>query len=72
MNHGVHDRETFLQYLAQLSAELGAQQTDDWENDDLQRFLKAMQAWASDRDGTFSANPWQHAADLLYAARRYE
>lgn len=72
MNHGVHDRETFLLYLAQLRAELGTKQPGDWENDDLQRFLEAMQAWASDWNGTFGANPWQHAADLLYAARGYE
>ena len=73
MNHDVHDRDTFLQYLAQLSAELDKPKpSDDWENDDLQSFLKAMRGWASDWNGTVSSNPWQHDADLLSAARVYE
>ncbi|WP_431691382.1 DUF7660 family protein [Rhizobium giardinii] len=73
MNHDVHDRDTFLQFLAQLSAELdNPNLSDHWENADLQSFLKAMRAWASDWNGTASSNPWQHAADLLSAARVYE
>ena len=70
----VHDRDSFLRYVAQLRAELDDPvRAKDWENQDLSSFFEAMEAWVTDcKDRTPNANPWRHAADLLTAAIVYE
>lgn len=68
----VHDRDSFLIFLSQLSVSLQNPDAGDWENRDLAYFLEAMEAWANDRPQAFPENPWQHAATLLAAAKIYE
>lgn len=51
-----------------------------WENDSLERFLRAWSAWLADMDGYFlnreepvpSSPSWQLIAQMLLAARVYE
>ena len=70
----VHDRDSFVRYIATLRAELDDQDRGwNWENQDLPSFLEAMQAWVADTNGaTPETNPWRHAAVLLTAAAVYE
>ncbi|MEB2845828.1 hypothetical protein GAO09_28645 [Rhizobiales bacterium RZME27] len=68
----VHDRDSFLIFLRQLSVSLQNPDVGDWENRDLASFLEAMEAWTNDRPQAFPENPWQHAATLLAAAKIYE
>lgn len=69
----VHDRDSFLIFLRQLTASLqNPDASGDGENRDLASFLEAMEAWANDWPHPFPDNPWQHAATLLAAAKIYE
>ncbi len=69
----VHDRSSFIRYLASLRTELNDPLASaDWENVDLPAFLEAMQAWATDCKEPANSNSWRHAADLLTAAITYE
>ncbi|PZR30264.1 MAG: hypothetical protein DI526_22900 [Caulobacter segnis] len=67
----VHDRASFVAYVAELRGRLVAK-PDEWENIDLPSFLEAMEAWAHDGDKPAHQNPWRHTADVLTAATVYE
>lgn len=74
MDHNqVQDQASFVEYVAQLRAELDdPDKRLEWENLDLPNFLDAIGAWASDWNEPAHANPWRHAADILTAATIYE
>ena len=66
-------------FIDQL-ADSFVEQPEVWENDTLERFLRAWSAWLGDMDGFFlnrgedvPAEPsWQLIAQMLLAARVYE
>lgn len=51
-----------------------------WDNNSLERYLEAVQAWLIDSRGFYvnlgeepaEVNPWRQIADALNAARSYE
>ncbi len=48
----VHDRDSFIRYVARLRAEFGDPGRGwNWENQDLASFLEAMQAFVTDTKG---------------------
>ena len=67
-------KKSFLEFVAALRAdwELRADQPE-WENPDLGRFLRAMQAWTEDMGERVPASAsWRTFAEMFYAARIYE
>ena len=68
----VDSRERFLVFVAALQADLRSAPAD-WENPSLDRYLAALEAWASDMGARLPESPsWRTFADILYAARIYE
>ena len=70
----VRFQEVVLRVVAALRAdwELRADQPE-WENPDLGRFLRAMQAWTEDMGERVPASAsWRTFAEMFYAARIYE
>ncbi|MGC3991667.1 MAG: hypothetical protein QM796_18650 [Chthoniobacteraceae bacterium] len=75
----IHDKESFLQFIAKLSEDLKLNQTA-WGNRDLGSFLEAMGSWIEDMDGYYincgieapKSETWRFFADALMAARIYE
>ncbi|ACK69911.1 conserved hypothetical protein [Gloeothece citriformis PCC 7424] len=83
----VNSRDTFLEFVAALRADLvasNAQETVapsspyvpnacDWENPSLERYLQALHTWIEDMGDRISEPPsWRTFADILYAAKIYE
>ena len=72
-------REELAAFLENLADSL-IEEPEVWENDTLERFLRAWSAWIADMDGYFvrqglavPATPsWQLVAQMLLAARVYE
>jgi len=75
----VSDRESFVGFLAKLSADLKSA-PETWENGDLSAYLSALASWIEDMDGYYQnmglERPkdvqWNVFADALMAARVYE
>jgi hypothetical protein len=74
-----HTRADLAVFLDDLAGSL-ATEPDAWENDTLERFLRAWSAWIGDMDGYFANQDrpvpetpsWQLVAQMLLAARVYE
>ena len=73
-------RDDFLELLTLLCADFN-NNSCQWENATLERYLQAMHAWLADCGGYYAKqdvhvdldNPsWQVLADILLAARVYE
>jgi hypothetical protein len=70
------DLRVFLEKIADSLLE----DPEAWENDTLERFLRAWAAWLGDMDGYFlnpcipapEAPSWQFIAQMILAARVYE
>lgn len=66
-------------FIDQLRADL-LSNADDWENNDLERFLEAMAAWVNSMENAYKNTgrefpdqpSWKMIADILYAAKMYE
>ena len=75
----VRTREDLAAFLENLADSL-AENSEVWENDMLEAFLRAWSAWIGDMDGYFAnqgrpvpeAPSWQLVAQMLLAARVYE
>ena len=83
----VDSRETFLEFVAALRADLLASNAAvavtpsspyspnarDWENPSLDGYLEALHAWTDDMGDRIPEPPsWRTFADILYAAKIYE
>lgn len=72
-------REQFAGFLDRLADSL-VEEPEDWENEKLERFLRAWSVWVVDMDGYFLNRgetaprepTWQLMAQMLLAARVYE
>jgi hypothetical protein len=77
--HQIRSREDFTDFLGVLLADF-KKNPNDWENRDLDSFLKALKAWVEDMDGYFQnlgetvpAQPsWKTLGQILLAAKVYE
>jgi hypothetical protein len=77
--NSISKKEDLIEFLAKLRKDYN-QSPEDWENDNLERFLEAMEAWLTDMDGYFqnigepspSTPSWKLIAQILLAARSYE
>jgi len=75
----LHTREELAAFLDNLADSL-VEEPEVWENDTLERFLRAWSAWIGDMDGYFAHQglsapevpSWQLVAQMLLAARVYE
>jgi hypothetical protein len=73
----IHDKESFVNYLTSLAVE---SKNGTWENNDLPRYLAAMNAWVEDMEGYYinrgekvpDQPTWKILADILRAATMYE
>jgi hypothetical protein len=79
-NTEVTDRASFAKFIGEL-LEFFQNDRDSWENDTLERYLGAMQAYALDIQGYYNNmepgenadNPgWKVFADILRGAAVYE
>ena len=68
---GVKDQASFLTFLAAMRSDL-KEGALAWESANLDSFLEAMEAWATDSRAPAQADPWRHAAELLRAGAFYE
>ena len=83
----VTDEQTFLAFVRALTEDRIAaagrsdaddmSSTDGWQNDTIESFLEAAQAWAEDSafgadQGLDPASPWKKFATFLYCGRIYE
>lgn len=84
MEHGqeiesIVDAKSLARFVARLAEEAG-RPDNDWENVDLENFLKAMASWLSDatrsNDARVAARmrepTWRAVAEILWAATMYE
>jgi len=75
----VKSRQDFVQFIQALIEDF-KKNRKNWENKDLETFLKAVQSWTEDMDGyyvnkniTIPENiTWGVFADILIAAKQYE
>lgn len=76
----VTDRKSFQEFVGLLLADY-ENNKDNWENNRLELFLEAMQAYAGDLDGYYLNNhpeidaekpTWRAFADILRGAVVYE
>lgn len=75
----VDSKEQLADFVAALARDL-QENSRDWENVSLDRFLGAMAAWVRDMDEYYknTGQPipdtptWRTFADILFAARVYE
>lgn len=67
----VHDKATFLEFVAAMRNELHAG-AEGWASIDLAGFLEAIAAWADDSSCPADPNPWRHTAALMRAGALYE
>ena len=75
----VDSKERLADFVAALAKDL-QENSEEWENVTLERFLGAMEAWIGAMDGyyrnTWQPIPdlptWRTFADILMAARVYE
>lgn len=75
----LHTREDLAAFLENLADSL-VQEPEVWENDTLERFLRAWSVWIGDMDGYFANRglpvpempSWRLVALMLLAARVYE
>jgi hypothetical protein len=75
----IGDKQALSFFLAELADDL-LESPEDWENADLETFLRAMSAWLQDSDGYFLARgeqpprdpTWYLIAEIFLAARVYE
>ncbi len=73
------DKQALASFLDNFADSL-LESPEDWENRDLERFLRAWSAWLEDSDGYFKAQglapprepSWALIAQMLLAARVYE
>jgi hypothetical protein len=67
----IETKEQFLEFLATLKRDSAI--GDGWENGQIETFLDAMHAWASDMGERVPAQAsWRTFADILYAGKIYE
>lgn len=72
-------RNELAGFVDQLADSL-LESPESWENDTIERFLRAWSAWLNDMDGYFlnqgqavpESPSWQLVAQMLLAARVYE
>ncbi|MDO6708987.1 hypothetical protein [Photobacterium sp. 1_MG-2023] len=72
-------KEDFSKFIISMIADF-KDHSDDWENQDLPSFLKAVSGWVEDMDGFYENQGkefpgdinWKIFADIFYAARIYE
>lgn len=77
--NGQLTREQFAGFLDRLADSL-VEDPEDWENETLERFIRAWSVWVVDMDGYFLSRgetvprepTWQLMAQMLLAARVYE
>jgi hypothetical protein len=75
----LHTRAELAAFLENL-ADSVVEEPEVWENDTLERFLRAWSAWIADMDGYFVQRglsvpgepSWRLIAQMLLAARVYE
>jgi len=75
----IHSREDFIAFVNALSKDF-QDNPDEWENDNIGRYLEALAAWTHDMDGLYhntGETPptdvnWKFIAQLLLAAKIYE
>jgi hypothetical protein len=75
----INSREDFCTFVARLLQSL-KESPDSWENDNLESFLAALEAWVGDMDGYFrnigepcpQIPSWKLLGQMLVAARVYE
>ena len=84
--NSVNSRETFLKFLESLVADRYAPikqeklspsspygpAANGWENISLERFLEAMNAWATDTQSLEEEPQWRGFAQLLLEGKVYE
>lgn len=73
-------RQNFIDFLVEFREDF-KQNKSDWENDNLESFLEAMQGFTRDLAGYYSNRKdgenadvpsWNHFADILRGAKVYE
>jgi hypothetical protein len=77
--HQIQSREDFIDFIGALLADF-KDKANEWENRDLDGYLKALKAWVEDMDGYFQnlgervpdQPSWKTLAQILLAARVYE
>ncbi|MNW02728.1 hypothetical protein D3C71_1985600 [compost metagenome] len=67
----VKSKEDLIYFLSQLRNDLN-QNNRDWENQTLESYLEAMEAWLTDYSNIPSQPTWKTFADILYASKIYE
>lgn len=68
----VKSKEDLIYFLSQLRNDLN-QNNRDWENQTLESYLEAMEAWLTDYSNPPPSQPtWKTFADILYASKIYE
>ena len=76
----INNREEFISFLEVFYSDY-QKNGENWENNDLGRFLEALLAWTKDADGYYKNNnikintnnaSWRVFADILMGARIYE
>lgn len=77
---GVVDQASMARFIKGLADDY-CEHREDWANDDLESFLRAMSAWVEDMDGYYKnvGQPytekdisWKNIADMLIASKVYE
>lgn len=75
----IENAEDFSKFIEDLLEDY-ANNPEQWGNDTLETFLRAMSAWCSDSDGYYQnakiakpvAETWKNFARILLASRIYE
>jgi heme oxygenase len=75
----INTKQEFLTFLDDFIADYKNNRAD-WQNDNLEDFLKAMSSWIEDMDGFYKNQNlpiptninWQIFSDMLQAAKMYE
>lgn len=78
-NKAIRSREELVEFVKALSDDF-RDNSDSWENANLQRFLDALGAWVEDMDGYYQNQgqllpeqpTWKVIGDILMAAKVYE
>ena len=76
----VTNQQTLAEFVAEVADDY-MKSGQNWENNDLQRFLYALAAWIEDMDGYYRNTglpydekniTWKNFADMIWAATMYE
>jgi hypothetical protein len=75
----IKTKDDFIRFLDAFIKDF-KQNPNEWENNDLEKFLFAMKAWTEDMEGFYINQnkkvpekvEWEVFANILYASKMYE